>query len=74
VALADGYQIFLPQMPQHEYHFNNYWNGFVESFTFDPARPTSLLYRKTPRWLELTGACTQRLERPLSINSMSACL
>ena len=56
VAEADGYQIFLPQMPQHEYHFNNYWNGFVESFTFDPARPTSLLYRKTRDGGELTGA------------------
>jgi hypothetical protein len=56
VAEADGYQIFLPQMPQHEYHFNNYWNGFVESFTFDPARPTSLLYRKTRDGWELTGA------------------
>ena len=55
-ALADGYQIFLPQMPQHEYHFNNYWNGFVESFTFDPARPTSLLYKKTRDGWELTGA------------------
>ena len=55
-ALADGYQIFLPQMPQREYHFNNYWNGFVESFTFDPARPTSLLYKKTRDGWELTGA------------------
>ena len=57
VALADGYQIFMPRMPQHEYHFNNYWNGFVESFTFDPTRPTSLLYKKTRDggW-ELTGA------------------
>jgi hypothetical protein len=56
VALADGYQIFLPRMPQHEYHFNNYWNGFVESFTFDPTRPTSLLYKKTRDGWELTGA------------------
>jgi hypothetical protein len=56
VALANGYQIFLPQMPQGEYHFNNYWNGFVESFTFDPARPTSLLYKKTRDGWELTGA------------------
>ena len=55
VAEADGYQIFMPQMPQHEYHFNNYWNGFVESFTFDPARPTSLLYKKTHDGWELTG-------------------
>ena len=56
VALADGYRIFLPEMPQHEYHFNNYWNGFVESFTFDPTRPTSLLYKKTADGWELTGA------------------
>jgi len=55
-ALANGYQIFLPNMPQPEYHFNNYWNGFVESFTFDPARPTSLLYKKTRDGYELTGA------------------
>ncbi len=55
-ALANGYRIFLPQMPQPEYHFNNYWNGFIESFTFDPARPTSLLYRKTRDGYELTGA------------------
>jgi hypothetical protein len=55
-ALADGYRIFLPQMPQGEYHFTNYWNGFVESFTFDPRRPTSLLYKKTRDGWELTGA------------------
>ena len=55
VALADGYRIFMPQMPQSEYHFTNYWNGFVESFTFDPQRPTSLLYKKTHDGWELTG-------------------
>jgi len=56
VAIADGYRIFMPNMPQREYHFNNYWNGFVEGFTFDPARPTSLLYKKTPNGFQLTGA------------------
>jgi len=56
VALAHGYSIFMPNMPQREYHFNNYWNGFVEGFTFDPARPTSLLYKKTRDGYELTGA------------------
>ncbi len=57
VALGDGYRIFLPNLPQSEYHFTNYWNGFLEGFTFDPARPTSLLYKKTPGggW-ELIGA------------------
>jgi hypothetical protein len=56
VAIADGYRIFMPNVRQREYHFNNYWNGFVEGFTFDPARPTSLLYKKTPNGYELTGA------------------
>src|SRR5216683_3271623 len=56
VALNDGYKIFLPNLPQPEYHFTNYWNGFLEAFTFDPARPTSLLYRKTSTGYELVGA------------------
>jgi hypothetical protein len=56
VALADGYRIFMPNLPQAEYHFTNYYNGFLESFSFDPARPTSLLYRKTTTGYELIGA------------------
>lgn len=56
VALADGYKIFLPNLPQLEYHFTNYRNGFLETFTFDPARPTSLLYKKTSEGYELAGA------------------
>jgi hypothetical protein len=57
VALADGFRIFAPNLPQPEYHFTNAWYGFVESFTFDPARPSALLYKKIPGggW-ELTGA------------------
>ena len=56
VALAEGYRIFAPNLPQPQYHFTNYWNGFVEGFTFDPARPTSLLYKKTKDGYELVGA------------------
>jgi hypothetical protein len=56
VALNEGYKIFLPNLPQPEYHFTNYWNGFMEAFSFDPARPTSLLYRKTSSGYELVGA------------------
>ena len=55
-ALNDGYKIFLPNVPQPEYHFTNYRNGFLEAFTFDPARPTSLLYKKTGTGYELVGA------------------
>ena len=56
VALAEGYKIFMPNLPQTVYHFTNYWNGFLEGFTFDPARPTSLLYKKAKDGYELVGA------------------
>jgi len=57
VALNDGYKIFLPNVRQEEYHFTNYTNGFLEAFTFDPGRPTSLLYKKTADGgFELVGA------------------
>lgn len=56
VALNSGYKVFLPNLPQPEYHFTNYVNGFLEAFAFDPARPTSLLYRKTAAGYELVGA------------------
>jgi hypothetical protein len=56
VALNDGFRIFLPNVMQPEYHFTSYRNGFMEALTFDPARPTSLLYRKTPTGYQLVGA------------------
>ena len=56
VALNEGYKIFLPNLPQPEYHFSNYFNGFLEAFSFDASRPTSLLYKKTSDGYELVGA------------------
>jgi hypothetical protein len=56
VALNEGYKIFLPNLQQTEYHFTNYKNGFLEAFTFDPSRPTSLLYKKVTGGFELVGA------------------
>ena len=56
VALSEGYKIFLPNLPQTEYHFTNYLNGFLEALSFDPARPTSLLYKKTSDGYALVGA------------------
>ncbi|MGH9528312.1 MAG: hypothetical protein ACRD2S_00160 [Terriglobales bacterium] len=46
-ALADGFQIFLPNVPQKQYHFTNYSNAFEARFHFNPDHPTSLLYVKT---------------------------
>ena len=56
VALQDGFRIFAPNLPQPEYHFTNYYNGFLESFSFDPSRPTSLLYKKNNGGYDLIGA------------------
>jgi hypothetical protein len=56
VALADGYQIFLPKVPQQQYHFTNYRYAFLAAFIFNPAHPTSLLYKKTADGYELLGA------------------
>jgi hypothetical protein len=56
VALDDGYRIFLPDLPQPEYHFTSYRNGFLAAMRFDPSQPTSLLYRKTAEGYELVGA------------------
>jgi hypothetical protein len=56
VALSDGFRIFMPNLPQAEYHFTNYYNGYLESFSFDPSRPTSLLYKKNSGGYDLIGA------------------
>jgi hypothetical protein len=46
-ALADGYRIFLPNVPMKMYHFTNYWYAVEAAFRFNPDHPTSLLYEKT---------------------------
>jgi hypothetical protein len=47
-ALEDGFKIFLPNIPQPQYHFTKYANGREARERFDPLKPTSLLYKKTP--------------------------
>jgi hypothetical protein len=46
VALADGFKIFHPELPQKMYHFTNYQYAFEAAFNFNPEHPTSLLYEK----------------------------
>ena len=48
-ALADGYFIANPKAEQLQYHFMNKANDLAADESFDPAKPTALLYRKTPR-------------------------
>jgi hypothetical protein len=56
VALADGFKIFGPNVPQPQYHFTNYAYAFAANFDFNPAHPTSLLYKKTSDGYQLVGA------------------
>jgi hypothetical protein len=55
-ALADGYKIFLPNVPQKMYHFTNWMYAMGAAFTFDPTKPTSLLYEKHGNDFKLIGA------------------
>ena len=45
-ALADGFKIFHPEIPQKMYHFTNYRYAVEAAFHFNPEHPTSLLYEK----------------------------
>jgi hypothetical protein len=45
-AQADGFRQFLPGVKQPIYHFTNWRWALEEMFRFDPAKPTSLLYRE----------------------------
>ena len=56
VALGEGFRIFLPDVPQKVYHFSSTENALAAAFSFDAARPTSLLYRRTSSGYELVGA------------------
>ena len=54
-ALAGGYKIFLPNVPQKMYHFTNYKYAFEAAFKFNPDHPTSLLYEKHGEDYKLVG-------------------
>jgi hypothetical protein len=47
-ALSDGYVIANPALKQPQYHFINQANAREADLRFDPAKPTALLYRRTP--------------------------
>jgi hypothetical protein len=54
-ALDDGFQIFLPNVPQKMYHFTNYRYAFEARETFNTEHPTSLLYEKHGDGYTLVG-------------------
>lgn len=55
VALAEGFQIFMPNVPQKMYHFTNYRYALQAAFRFIPEHPTSLLYEKHGDSYKLVG-------------------
>ena len=48
-ALADGFVIANPKVDQPQAHFNNQANAQEAEHRFDPTKPSSLLYFKTPK-------------------------
>ncbi|HEX4784754.1 MAG TPA: hypothetical protein VH350_10450 [Candidatus Sulfotelmatobacter sp.] len=54
-ALADGFKIFHPEIPQKVYHFTNYGYAIEAAFRFNPEHPTSLLYEKHGEDYKLIG-------------------
>jgi hypothetical protein len=56
-AEADGFKPFHPEFKQPVLHFTRNWYGLKAAFTFNPAEPTSLLYKRKPDGgFELIGA------------------
>ncbi len=56
VAEAAGYTPFHPEWPLPMYHFTSTQNALANEFSFDPARPTSLMYKRVPGGYDLVGA------------------
>ena len=54
-ALADGFEIFHPEVPQKMYHFTNYRYAAEAFRHFNPEHPTSLLYEKHGDDYKLVG-------------------
>jgi hypothetical protein len=45
-AERDGFRLFMPQMKNQKiYHYTKWANALGEAFRFDPAKPTSILYK-----------------------------
>lgn len=63
VAEKDGFQPYMPNLRLPEYHFTNYKYGLRAAYQFDPAYPTSLLYKKTSDGYQLVGAMYTAPER-----------
>lgn len=58
-ALADGYEIFLPNIPQPQYHFTKREYGWEATSHFDPAnRPRCSIRKQRTAATSWSGRCT----------------
>jgi dienelactone hydrolase len=55
-ALANGFEIFMPNLPQPMYHFTNYRYALEAETRFNAEHPTSLLYERKGDTYKLIGA------------------
>jgi hypothetical protein len=57
-AESDGFKLFAPQVKdQKVYHYTKWTNALGERFRFNPAKPTSILYKKDAMGhMKLVGA------------------
>jgi hypothetical protein len=71
-AEADGYRIFLPDVPQPVYHYTSWRRSVRSAWRFDPTIPGTLLYRHASDggW-ELVGAMFNA-PRGASLESLDA--
>lgn len=56
VAIADGFEPFMPKTEQRLYWFISSRNAYASQYEFNPGHPTSLLYKKSKGSYELEGA------------------
>ncbi|MGH7588349.1 MAG: hypothetical protein ACRELU_07145, partial [Gemmatimonadota bacterium] len=56
MAVEDGYRPFLPGIAAKETHFTNNRYAMLAAFTFEPEKPTSLLYEREGDGYRLVGA------------------
>jgi hypothetical protein len=54
-ALSDGFEIFLPHVPQKIYHFTSHKYALEAQVHFNPEHPSSLLYEKHGDDYKLVG-------------------
>jgi hypothetical protein len=71
-AVADGYVRFTPERRQRVVHFTNSSHAARNDSDFDPARPTSLLYRRAPGGSLVLAGAMYTASRDASIEELHA--